>query len=82
MTISTLAAAAKGLDLAYWLQDKRSRRQIPHRLETAGYVQVRNDAASDGLWRVGGKRQAVYARKDLLARARVMAADALCRGGR
>lgn len=82
VTISTLAAAAKGLDLAYWLQDKRSRRQIPHRLETAGYVQVRNDAASDGLWRVGGKRQAVYARKDLLARARVMAADALCRGGR
>jgi hypothetical protein len=81
VTISTLVAAAKGLDLAYWLQDKRNRRQIPRRLETAGYVQVRNDAAlADGLWRVRGKRQAVYVRKDISGRARAEAADSLCRG--
>jgi hypothetical protein len=35
-------------------------------MEEAGYVPVRNpDAKADGHWRVGGKRQAVYAKKKL-----------------
>lgn len=64
-----------------WLQDRRNRRQIPHRLETAGYSPVRNDMANDGLWKIGGKRQAVYARRDLPERDRIVAASKLAREG-
>jgi hypothetical protein len=63
--------------LAAWLKDRRNRRVIPHRLESAGYVQVRNDTADDGLWRVNGKRQAVYGRADLSVRERLRAAQGL-----
>jgi hypothetical protein len=62
-----------------WLQDRRNRRQIPHRLESVGYVPVRNDSATDGLWKVLGKRQAVYARSELSVRDRMSAAATLCR---
>lgn len=43
-----------------FLKDRRSSRAIPHRMETAGYVTLRNDTANDGLWRLSGKRQVVY----------------------
>ena len=56
---------------------RRNRRVIPHRLEMCGYVPVRNDAAHDGLWKIGGKRQAVYVKKTLLAHERIAAARAL-----
>jgi hypothetical protein len=49
-----------------WLQDRKNRRVIPHRFEQAGYVRVRNDAAADGLWKLNGRRQAIYARAALL----------------
>lgn len=65
-----------------WLQDRRNSRQIPHRLEGAGYVAVRNDTAQSGLWVVTGKRQVIYARKELAIRERLVAASALCREGR
>jgi Family of unknown function (DUF5906) len=48
-----------------WLQDRRTRRQIPHRLESAGYTPVRNPGAEDGLWKIGAKRQVVYAKATL-----------------
>ena len=58
-----------------WLKDPRNRRQIPHRLEAAGYVPVRNDADKhDGQWKVGGKRQTIYARRELSLRDRYLAA--------
>jgi hypothetical protein len=83
VTLGMLITAAKGQDLELWLEDKRNRRQVPNRLETAGYVHVRNETApTDGLWRVRGKRQVVYVRKDLSMRARFAAAEALCRGAR
>ena len=41
-----------------WLSERKNRRVIPHRLESAGYVPVRNDAAKDGLWKLDGRRQA------------------------
>src|SRR5262249_53573724 len=49
----------------HWLRDRRNRRIIPHRLERAGYVPVRNDAATDGYWVVDGRRQPVYAKASL-----------------
>jgi hypothetical protein len=77
----TLAALVVKADDQFreWLQDRRNRRQIPHRLESVGYVPVRNDAAEDGLWKVGLKRQAIYARKGMSVRDRRAAATDLCR---
>jgi Family of unknown function (DUF5906) len=50
---------------AEWLRDRRNSRRIPHRLEECGYVAVRNSGADDGLWKVGGKRQAIYAKASM-----------------
>lgn len=50
--------------LAAWLADAKNRRTIPHRLEQVGYTIYRNPASEDGYWKVGGKRQPVYVRKD------------------
>jgi Bifunctional DNA primase/polymerase, N-terminal/Family of unknown function (DUF5906)/Primase C terminal 1 (PriCT-1) len=65
-----------------WLQDRRNARQLPHRLEDAGYTAVRNDGAQSGLWVISGKRQVIYARRELAIRDRIVAATALCREGR
>ena len=48
-----------------WLLDRRNRKAIPYRFEKCGFVPVRNGDAKDGLWLIGGKRQAVYARQEL-----------------
>jgi hypothetical protein len=81
ITLNRLESYA-GDDFKEWLQDRRNRRQIPHRFEAAGYVPVRNDSAKDGLWKVGGRRQVIYARSDLTTRDRVAAASAICGEGR
>jgi hypothetical protein len=65
VTLSELTARVSGSTFGAWLQDRRNSRQIPHRLEAVGYVAVRNDAATDGRWRVDGRRQVVYANQDL-----------------
>jgi hypothetical protein len=65
----------------HWLRDRRNRRVIPHRLEKAGYVPVRNDAAQDGYWVVDGRRQTVYAKNSLSVAAQMQAAQALQQQG-
>ena len=78
-----VAAAAKAemYDTQEWLKDRKNRRSIPHRLEQCGYVPVRNsDAPSDGLFKVGSRRKAIYARSDLTATARLTAAHAIVDG--
>jgi Family of unknown function (DUF5906) len=62
-----------------WLKERRNRRQIPHRLESAGYVPFRNSAASDGLWKLAGRRQAIYTLESLPVRDRTVAAAELCK---
>jgi hypothetical protein len=65
-------------ETAIWLRDRKNRRILPHRLDKCGYVPVRNDdAASDGLWRIGGKRQAIYAKANLAPREQIAAARRL-----
>lgn len=64
------------IDFRTWLEERKNRRQIPHRLETAGYVPVRNPNASDGLWVIACKRQAIYGRTDLTVNERLAAATA------
>ena len=80
VTIPMLAAAATG-EFQSWLLDRKNRRIIPYRLESAGYVQVRNDAAQDGLWKINGKRQVIYARNDLSAADHLKAARQIVEGG-
>lgn len=59
-------ALALGLeDLAIELADRKGRRALPHKLERVGYVPVRNPDATDGLFRVAGRRQAIYAKRTL-----------------
>jgi hypothetical protein len=74
--LSQIAAAAPE-DFRHWLRDRRNRRVIPHRLEKAGYVPVRNDTANDGLWKINGLRQVVYAKDSLSLAAQLQAARAL-----
>jgi hypothetical protein len=71
------ARAARDSDFEAWLRDRKNRRQIPHRLDGCGYVPVRNPYADDGLWKILGKRQAVYARKTLAPRDQIAAAERL-----
>jgi hypothetical protein len=60
-------------EFAEWLQERKNRRLIPHRFEDCGYTPVRNDDAKDGLWKISGRRQAVYARAELSIRDQVAA---------
>lgn len=76
ITLSTIATKVGG-EFAVWLRDRRNRRLIPHRLEEAGYVSVRNQAAKDGRFKVDGRRQVIYARCELPFRDQMTAAQSL-----
>jgi hypothetical protein len=60
---------------AAWLADRKNRRKIPHRFENCSYSPVRNDDAKDGLWKVGGARQVIYALVSLSLHQRLAAAQ-------
>lgn len=79
VTLAEIAGPAPST-FADWLKDRKNARQIPHRLEAAGYIAVRNDGAKDGYWAIGGRRQVVYARHDLSVRDRIAAAQEMTRG--
>ena len=51
-------------------------------METAGYVAIRNDAVTDGRWKVGRKNTRIYARRDLSVCDRMKAARDLSEGSR
>jgi hypothetical protein len=70
-------AAGEHNKLAEWLGDSKNSRAIPYRFENCGYVACRNSDAKDGLWRILGKRQVIYVKKDLDKNAREAAIDVL-----
>lgn len=70
--ISRLIAGANG-ELSDWLKEPRNRKAIPHKLEDCGYTAIRNPDAKDGYWRISGRRQPIYGRKDLGERERLAA---------
>ena len=77
ITLANLIQAAEDLkhfDLAGELKDRKGRRSLPHKLERVGYVPVRNPDAEDGLFKIAGKRQAVYGARSLPLSAQVKAA--------
>jgi hypothetical protein len=80
VTRSIAVAAAKG-ELAEWLVDRRNRRALPHRMERCGYSPVRNPDAKDGLWKMNGMRQAIYAKAELTEVERMAAARKMVKEG-
>ena len=76
MTLVQISNRAEG-DFADWLKDRKNRRVIPHRLEACDYVAVRNTDAKDGLWKIDGKRQVIYAKITLSIADQIKAARAL-----
>jgi hypothetical protein len=76
LTLPQLLALADA-DFALFLRERKNAKRIPHRLEACGYVAVRNDATTDGRWKVGGKNQTIYAKAILPLRDRIAAARAL-----
>jgi len=81
-TIEQMISAAKRLSmysLADELGDRKNRRATPHKLERVGYVPVRNPDAEDGLFKIGGRRQAVYVKRGLPLSEQVRAARSIGR---
>jgi hypothetical protein len=76
-TLARISNEAIG-EFQVWLRDRKNRRMIPHRLESSGYVPVRNEGADDGLWKLNGRRQVIYANKTLPRRDQFAAASKLC----
>ena len=76
VTLADLAGSVPS-EFSTWLQDRANARQVPYRLESVGYVAVRNPAAQDGLWKLNGRRQAMYAQHDLPLRDQIIAARTL-----
>jgi hypothetical protein len=71
------AAKIQTYEIMDWLKERKNRRVILFRLETCGYVPVRNDTAKDGCFKVGTRRKVIYARSDLALRERFAAAQNL-----
>ncbi|MQA92813.1 MAG: hypothetical protein GEU90_21755 [Gemmatimonas sp.] len=81
ITVGELAEQAE-TTFGEWLRDRRNSRQVPHRMASVGYVATRNDAQADGRWKVGGKNQMIYAKRELSIRDRIAAAQTLSRASR
>ena len=77
--VVTIAAIIKVTTpgFAAYLKDRRNGRHIPKRFEECGYTQVQNPDAKDGLWRLNGRRQAIYGLNTLSLKDRLDAARAL-----
>jgi hypothetical protein len=80
LTIGDIAARASSENspVAAWLTDAKTRRQVPHRMEEAGYIAARNPFEREkGRWKVRGRNETVYAKKTLSMAERIAAAKRL-----
>jgi hypothetical protein len=68
------AAPIQSMKLQDWLNDSRNRRVIPKHMKSAGYESVHNPDSDNGLWRINGVKQVVYAREGLTVVQRIAAA--------
>jgi hypothetical protein len=64
LTVKQLTEKATG-SFVDWLLERKNRRAFPYRFERCGYVSVRNPDAKDGLWKLKGERQVIYAKASL-----------------
>jgi hypothetical protein len=77
ITLTDVINTTSSADFQSYLKDRRNSRRIPHRLESVGYVPVRNPDADDGLWRINSRRQVIYGRSNLSYHGRLAAARKL-----
>jgi hypothetical protein len=83
ITLSTIRYNAIDSSFRDWLDDRKNARRIPHRLEECGYTSVRNpDSDADGRWRIMGRRETIYANKNLSPEQRLRVARDLAEGRR
>jgi hypothetical protein len=66
--------------LSMWLCERKNWNTIPYRFDQCGYVRLHNDRAKDGLWKIDGRRQVVYAPKDLSPEIRAKVLEFLAAG--
>ena len=66
-----------GGEFSRWLRDPKNCKAVPHRLKDCGYVVVGNPDNKQGLWKIKGKKQKVYALKVLNVRDQLIAVAAL-----
>ena len=76
ITLADIRQKAAGA-LFEFIEDRKNRRAIPHRLAQCGYEAVRNSDAKDGYWVIKGSRCPVYAKKVLSLGERLAAARKL-----
>jgi hypothetical protein len=77
VTLAQIVSASSG-SLNEWITERRNRKAISHRMETIGYVPIRNpDDKHDGQWKINKKRQTVYARRELSIADQIMAVKEL-----
>jgi hypothetical protein len=50
--------------IADFFDDNKNSRAWTHRLAAVGYEPKRNPAATDGLWRIAGRRQMIYVKRE------------------
>lgn len=81
LTLSWIRSATSDESFKKWLSDRRNSRAIPHRLETCGYIAVRNPDNDRGFWVVDGRKQVIYAQRTLSLRDQIAAAQALSKSG-
>ena len=82
VTLDMVISVARDLllhDLADELRNRKSRRALPHKMERVGYVPVRNPDADDGLFKIGGRRQVIYANRTLTTADQIRAARLVAR---
>ncbi len=60
--------------LATWMRDPKNRRTVPVMLEKVGYLRVQNPNTDSRLWKIRGRRQAVYGTRLVSEKARLDAA--------
>ena len=72
VTVDDLLARATG-EFHAWLTERKNARTIPHRLEDAGYVVVRNPDERRGRWNITRSQRVVYGRSALSASERFAA---------
>ena len=77
LTLADVKGTCMGEPLGIFLSDRRNSRRIPHRMDQVGYASVHNPATKAGRWRIAGKDVTIYARKELVFRDRISAAEKL-----
>jgi hypothetical protein len=74
VTVADVVASSGNGEFNQWTTDRKNSRKIAHRFEGCGYTPVRNPDADSGLWRLSGRRQAVYGRLEVSFGVRLKAA--------